>query len=72
MKKIMMLVAAVCATLNMNANVVDTDSFNNVNVADTIFHLTPDSSRVALKRNRYLLEEEQTKSQVLSASTPSE
>ena len=72
MKKIMMLVAAVCATLNMNANVVDTDSFNNVNVADTIFHLTPDSSRVALKRNRYLLEEGQTQSHVLSASTPSE
>ena len=72
MKKIMMLVAAVCATLNMNANVIDSDQFNNVNVADTISHLTPDSSRVALKRNRYLLEEGQTQSHVLSASTPSE
>lgn len=72
MKKIMMLAATVCATLNMNANVIDTDQFNNINVVDTTFHLNPDSSRVALKHNRYLFEEEQTKSKVLSASTPSE
>ena len=72
MKKIMMLVAAVCATINMNANVIDTDQLNNINVVDTTFHLNPDSSRVAMKRNRYLFEEEQTKSHLLSASTPSE
>ena len=72
MKKIMMLVAAVCATLNMNANVIDTDQFNDINVVDATFHLNPDSSRVAMKRNRYLFDEEQTKSQVLSSSTPSE
>lgn len=71
MKKIMTLVAAVCATLNMNANVIDTDQLNIINVVDTTFHLNPDSSRVALKRNRYLFEE-QTKSHILSASAPSE
>lgn len=72
MKKIMMLVAAVCATLNMNANVIDTDQFNDINVVDTTFHFNPDSSRVALKRNRYLIDDEQTKSHILSASTPNE
>lgn len=85
MKKIMMLVAAVCATLNMNADILDTDQFNAVNVVDlnnsvdelsktvvdSIVHLNPDSSRVAMKRNRFLLDDEQSKFRS-SAPTSSE
>lgn len=81
----MMLVAAVCATLNMNADILDTDQFNAVNVVDlnnsadelsktvvdSIVHLNPDSSRVAMKRNRFLLDDEQSKFRGL-ASTSSE
>jgi len=78
MKKIMILGAVLCAAINMNANVITDNVELDTILKDSVpakgfsqvdlDKFCPDSSRVAMKRNRHLYDEDKTLSNVETGS----